>query len=424
MTTRLLRVLLVATVLLAALQVAKRYMALRVALAHPDTPGLERALDWDPSNPDLHFMLARLYRDIPGLRDSDAAREHAELAAQLSPYSWRARSQLAQLYEVAGLDKQAEQAYLETIELNPLAAKDHWRLANFYLRSGAAVEAYPLIRVALASDPSLLTAGWSLLSKLGTDLEQIDAIWPLDRDARLLLLRKLVSEHRTLRDPSLHDFVCSAWDSLRETGPMPTAEESSFFLDYLLEIGYREEAQRRWIEIATANGLRDELYESQRNLVWNGRFELPLTRVALDWQVSDSEDFSARRAPGEGNLDSTALRMDFRGLENLEFAGVRQSVGVEPDTRYELFYHARSLDLTTDEGVFIEVLETRLQRRLVASEKTLGTTPWTPARLSFETPAQTRVVEIQVRRNRSRQIDSRLAGIYWLDSVSLNPSSP
>ena len=391
MTARLLRLLLAAAMLLAAWQVGRRYMALRIALATPAAAGFERALDWDPANPDLHFMLAGLYRDVPALRDADAAREHGERAAELSPHSWRAQSQLAQLYEVAGLDEEAERAYLRTIELNPLEAADQWRLANFYLRSGELDRAYPPLEVALAADRSLWEPGWTLLSKLGASLTQIDLVWPESRSARLLLLESLVRDRQTVRDPALSTFLSSSWDRLLATGKAPTPQESAFFLDYLLETDRADEARRRWVEIATANGIRDEAFESRQNLIWNGRFEIPLTQIAFDWRIVRSEAFTVRTAAGEGHLGSTALRIDFRGVENREFAGVRQRVSVRPGIGYELFYQARSLGLTTDEGVFLEIWAPDQQRRLMASEKTVGTSPWSPALLTLRDPTRNRV---------------------------------
>lgn len=423
MTARILRLLLAVALLLAAWQVGRRYLALRTALAQPEAAGFERALRWDPTNPDFHFMLAMLYRDVPSLRDAEAARRHAERAAELSPYSWRAQSQLAQLYEVAGLHDQAEHAYLRAIELNPRGAGDQWRLANFYLRAGEIDRVYGPLRSALAADGSLWGPGWTLLSKLGVGLEQIDLVWPETRKARLFLLRTLVRERQSVRDPNLPAFLRSTWQRLQDTGEALSPPEASFYLDYLLETGSADEARRSWIDIATRNGLRDEAFESGRNLVWNGRFELRPTASPLDWRITASEAFAVRFVPGEGTYGSTALRIDFAGTENLDFAGVRQRLVVQPDARLELSYQARSLELTTEEGVFLEVWDPVRRRRLLASGKVRGTNPWTRVLLSFETPPESAIVEIRLRRSRSRQIDSRLAGTLWLDNVSVKRRS-
>ena len=160
-----------------------------------------------------------------------------------------------------------------------------------------------------------------------------------------------------------------------------------------------------------------------RSALANGDFERPLTPSPLDWRLASSPAYSIRLAEGEGFEASAALRIDFKGTENLNFSGVRQQVVVEPGLEYELSFRLRSEDLTTEQGIYLEVVEAAGSRRLMETEPILGTTSWTAYGGKFFL-ADGSTVWIRLRRQPSRRIDNLFRGHIWLDHVRLEARKP
>lgn len=115
------------------------------------------------------------------------------------------------------------------------------------------------------------------------------------------------------------------------------------------------------------------------------------------------------------------MLIEFLGTENLNFAGVQQQMLVEPGTTYNLTAQLRTEDLTTDQGVYLEVLPGGGGSRLLKTDPLFGTQEWQSLGGLVEVPENVHTVVIRLRRNRSQQIDSRIAGKIWLDSVRLGP---
>ena len=405
----------------AAWRIVPRYIATQIAFGTTETARLELAAEWDPENPDYPYLLGRYYRDVPGLRDLETARFHSERAAQLAPWGWRAHWQLAQLYELLGDRPKAEEALRRTTELNPRDPKMQWRLANHYVRTGELERMVPPLAAAVAGDRSLLDPALGLLLKTGADLDSIESVWPTGPADRLVLLQGLVRRRGEDQpaDPGLEEFLLAEWNRLLADPEPPAVREGTFFIGHLVDTGSLDAARRAWIQLAEVNGIEDPEFQTGDNLLWNGRFELPLSRSPIGWRINERPGFTAAVAPGEGVYDSAALRIDFDGSKNLELSSVRQTVFVAPGEGHELTYQARSAGLTTDQGVLLEVVDPVGRRLLWRSEPLLGTSPWSRVLASFDVPAETDRIEVSVRRLRSRQIDNRLAGSFWLDNVSV-----
>lgn len=439
----LFRVLLPLAMAVAAWRVVPRLVALELALADPSPTGLERALAWDSENPDLPFMLAGYFGDVPKIQDLTKATQYAQRAAALSPHSWKAQGQLAQLLEVAGLEAEAESAYLRTVALSPRDGIVSWRLANFYVRSGELDKVFGPLAKAVAAEPSLLRPAFSLLIKLETDLAAIDAIWPDDPASRWFLFGELLRQPGLFAVEPLDTYLQAQWEHLlalspavgdeRSAGePAGTVAQGAPYVAYLLGTGHlgghrpaaaaaaaAGEARRIWSALAASNQMADPAFASAENLVWNGRFELPLVDGPLAWRIERSPAWRVTAAAKEGLDDSTALRIDFNGKENLSFAGVRQTVLIDPGKRYELSFELRSRELTTDRGLAVEVYSPQDRRVLARSDEIRGTRRWSRTVLTFAAAADVDRVELRLQRARSLQLASRLAGTVWLDDVRM-----
>jgi hypothetical protein len=163
------------------------------------------------------------------------------------------------------------------------------------------------------------------------------------------------------------------------------------------------------------------------NLVWNGGFELPVFGVGLDWHVSPGETHSVRLAAGEGSSGSTGFRIDFTGQANPDVVVLEQTVPLTSGREHRLAFRARSRSLTTDRGIYLQVVDPSTSSPLVASPEIRGTKDWEEVVLLIPADGSSRdirAVRFKLRRDRSWRIDNKLGGSVWLDDVAIRPVGP
>jgi hypothetical protein len=84
----------------------------------------------------------------------------------------------------------------------------------------------------------------------------------------------------------------------------------------------------------------------------------------------------------------------------------------------------KAQELSTDQGVFLEVISREPGRRLVATEPLLGSTGWTTISARFTLSEETNRALVRLRRRPSQQIDNRIRGKVYLDSVRIEQVRP
>ncbi len=404
-------------ILAAGWRVLQQFRAAQIARHRPTPEGLLEAIRLDPDGPGYHFRLGVAYRDVPELRNPGQAKGYLEAAVALNPYNWRYQRELAQLYELSGQIREAEDAFLRAVEWSPRSGSYRWRLANFYLRNRSLDKAVPQLELALAADRRLLEPALGLLLKAGASYQLVDRVWPDDHEARRGLLRLLCQRQPTPGEPPSRGFLRQLWDRLLAgTEPTPLAD-GQVYLERLMKDHRFGEARARWIELANSNRLSDARFERAQNLIWNGDFEMPFAQTGLGWRVRDANGYSATQTEGEGLGGSGSLRIAFDGSLNLGFKGVQQRVIVDPGRSYRLAFRARTEDLSTDQGVFFQVQDGSSRRQLLATQQLLGSMPWTSYDSTFM--ADSSWIWVLLRRKPSLRFDNRLGGVLWLDSVVL-----
>ena len=400
------RVLLTTLILAAGWKTVHQLIGYQIFETVPTVEGLQEALRWDAQDPKSHFQLGVLYRDRLANHDLEKAQAHLEKAVDLNPYSWQYWLELGSCYELSRRLDDAEQAYLKALNLNLRAASYRWRLANFYVRTGKLNAVLEQLRVALILDPSYRKATLKLLWKLGAREAEIEPIWPLDQDSQLVFLHFLVKQDGDAR------FVAKHWTDLLK-GPHPLSlDQGVFYIDHLLRKDRHEAVRTHWIHLMQANGLEDMAFRQKENLIWNGAFELPVSSQGLGWRISSSPAFSIVQA-------EKGLRIDFSGTQNTDFSGIWQVVMVDAGAIYELSLRFRSEDISTEQGVYLEVVDGRTGALLLNTEPILGSKPWQSYSGRFRVPSGTQLLSIRSKRRLSRRIDNLLRGTLWLDTVLL-----
>lgn len=420
-----LRTLLIAALLFAGWAVLQRSRAMLAAQPERGVAGLERAVEIAPEAPEHHFLLGMAYRDLPGTGDPMSARSQLRSAVRSNPYAWRYWLELSRMQELMGDIDMAERSLRVAVRLNPISGTYRWRLANLLLRRGSAAEAVAEVAEAVRLEPQLAEPAVTLLLKFGVEDDVIRGLLPQDRSALLRLLQTMVSQAKqSSSDPVVvsaegADLLDDLWDRLRADPDPISVDEGRPYVDLLFVSGDYQKALQAWIDLASVNERTDLDFERGKNRVWNGAFELETMGSPLGWRIGRNGPFESRRSTGEGFDGTAALEVEFLGTENLAFGEVSQELLLQPGETYRLTLKLRSEDLSTDQGVFVEVLARGPSGLLAITEPVLGTRDWVATETEFTVPAGSGRAMIRLRRRQSQQIDNRLRGKVWLDSVKI-----
>lgn len=410
-----LRVGLTLLLIVAGWRAFHRLVALRVAEVFPTIAGLQQALAWDPSEPRLHFQLGLDSRDLVESRDLEQARRSLERAAQLNPWAWRYRMELARLYEMLGDDERAEREWLAACARNPIGATYHWRLGNFYLRQGPLERALPSLARALDLKPALFATTALLVVKAGATGPQLDRLLPDDRPSRHRLLQFLVAQWRDTdgREPATA-LIDGEWQGWMASAEPPVPAEGAFYVSHLLRRGSFAAARQVWIELQGESAGAPPDYRRGRNYVWNPGFDGRPSGTELDWSLRSEGAVTARLAAGAGRDGSSALEIALRGADDRELRGLRQWVVTGPERAYRVSFDVRWENVTSE--VFLEAADAEGGRSLWRSEGFAGSGGWRPVTGSF---ARSEPGESIVLRWRGERSAGPVSGTLWLDDVVL-----
>jgi hypothetical protein len=173
-------------------------------------------------------------------------------------------------------------------------------------------------------------------------------------------------------------------------------------------------------QVPAAKMLWSRLREDTPQRVDDGGFEREPLQAAFGWRFMTLPEVAMEwcgQLPYQGNC---SLRLKFRGDRNVDFAHVGQIMPVTPGRTYRLQFARRSRNLTTDQGVYLEVSGYGCQGFLARSRPVKGDSPWEEEELAMTVPAACEAVTMRVRRKASLRFDNKISGEYWLDAVTLN----
>ncbi len=413
---------LISTLLLLAAggQAFQRLVALRMAEVFPTRDGLEGALAWDPSEPDLHFRLGLLRRDHLEVRDLEEARRSLERATQLNPWAWRYRMEIARLYEITGDDEGAEREWMAACARNPIGADYHWRLGNFQLRQGSLERALPSLARALALKPALFASTALVAVKAGATGEQLDRLLVGDRASRHRLLQLLVAQERETGAPGPSTaLIGRQWREWMASSTPPQPDEGAFYVSHLLRRGAFAEARRILIDLWEESGGAPLDYRLGRNVVWNPTFDDRPSRTELDWTLSSRGSVMAQVVPGAGRDGSSALRIVLDGAADTELRRLRQWVVLGPEGEHRLSFAVRWEGLTA--AIFLEASELEDRGLRWRSEGFSGSGGWRSVEAELVGAEAGQGLALRWRAERSSQL---LSGTLWLDDLAVRPQQP
>jgi hypothetical protein len=88
--------------------------------------------------------------------------------------------------------------------------------------------------------------------------------------------------------------------------------------------------------------------------------------------------------------------------------------------QYQFSAYVRTKDLSTDQGLSFNVVDTEAPNRLnFTSEQFLGTNDWKRVAQAFEVVPGTGLVQVSLVRKPSLRFDNLIRGTVWLDSITI-----
>ena len=380
-----------------------------------EVQSLEAALTYDPSQADVHTRLGVYYLYDPFLFDPSQAVHHFETAVQLQPFDASAWSNLGHAYEQQNDLVRAEHAYRVGIELAPHYFYPRWALANFLLRRGDLPGAFTELRRVADIYPDSIgnicelvkqTTGddAGVLAEFGTSLRSGRAKWQI--------CQCLIARAESQRAVDL-------WKTLAENDPVRT-ETGNSLVAWLSNRGQWLLAHTVWQEV-----VRHEHSDvSPAGLsFWNGDFEYEATGGLFDWSIISSDAVEARLDTLRWHQGGQSLLLDFKQHQKVSFSGVSHALWVQPSTRYRLRFYYQTEGLSQPNGLAVLLSDTEGPGRFSVQSDPLGNEDhWTSKDIVFETPAEPRILRLQIVRRPVGQIYDYIEGRVWFDSFGLEPT--
>jgi O-antigen ligase len=309
----------------------------------------------------------------------------------------------------AGRDADAEYCFSQAQVLGPHIPPILMQAADFYYETRRTDRAFERMARVLADTDTYdgVIFGWYAQKKLPVSEVLAHGLPPGPRAA----------------DPYMRDLIAGdstgtkeawLWITARSLGDGRLARE---YLEYLFGKRDYQAAAYAWKRYLgpRANGYLEY------NWVFNGDFESGISDSPFDWRINVRDGVSAAEDTQVAHTGSRSLRIHFEGKENLEYNDVGQVAFVKPG-RYRFEAYVRSDGITTDKGIGFHIYDRESGSRLdVRTEELTGTHDWTRLDRIVSVPAGTRLLEIEVSRQRSLKFDNQIGGTVWIDSVELSP---
>ncbi|MGA6924326.1 MAG: hypothetical protein WBY88_01525 [Desulfosarcina sp.] len=275
------------------------------------------------------------------------------------------------------------------------------------------------------------------------------------RWSQALLARELAVEatfYRSINDLlSRQTLVQDALQLLHthldgQTSTVITALEPAYlpaYLDWLMRWGMAEESGAVWqimasdAEVDKATALRyahfllshkriDAAVEIWRSAtgttgLTNPGFESDISSQGFDWRYWGEKDggWELKRTHSESAEGDYALRIDFKGAENISFQHLYQIVPTPPGKAYRFSYRWKTRGITTDQGPFVEIFSYDGQALYHKGDIMSATHDWQAGDITFTVPADCRATVVRLRRLPSMRFDSKIRGTLWLDDFRL-----
>jgi tetratricopeptide (TPR) repeat protein len=326
------------------------------------------------------------------------------------PYRW---AELGDAFLEAGQNEDARYCFARVLTLAPHSAAFLMRVAEFHFQIGENQKALSVTARILALVPDYDSAIFDDYIRSDNRVEDtLQFGLPEGNRAGKSYLRFLIGAGR-LEDAQ------HTWDWLVEHEYADDALAGEY-VGFLIRQGHPEWAASAWAKIM---GARADDYDESTYL-FNGDFESDLTQSPFDWNVAQAEGVDVTRDCTIAWTGECSLRISFAGTHNLDLAAASQLAFIRSGA-YRFHAFIRTEDLTTDQGVRFRISDAEVPARLDdVFGQFIGSSPWSSVDHDLIVARQTRILRIEMIRQKSVKFDNKVNGTAWIDHMKLEPITP
>lgn len=360
------------------------------------------AVNLDAGNPDSHYVRATILE----ASDLSAAIDEYYQAAIARPNDYVLWLSLARAREFNGETAGAVAAARQAVPLAPDYAQPHYQLGNILLRAGQKNEGFKELRLAGASNPTLMPGIIDLAWRLsgGNVQSVVQAIAP-GRPEAYQALGQYFRDHKEV-DAAIAMYVAAG---------SAARQDRLSYLGELIAAKRFKEAAGLWAvgrqAGATPGVMVDPGFEQESNL----------SEPGFAWRLGDTPrgfHLSLDTAnPREGH---TSLKAEFNGDPDPGSPIITQLVLIEPRAHYRLRFAVRSESIVSGGLPEVVVIDANTKSALGHSgELPRATDGWRDYTIEFDSGPSASAVQIALQRERCDRSPCPIFGRLWLDDFSL-----
>ena len=348
----------------------------RYALIANSIPAADEAVRISPSDPDAHRTRAKVLGRLGMTAEASESLESATSLRYRDDYLWL---ELGNAREEIGDTAGALVAVDQAVRWAPYYAHTHWQRGNLLLRMGRTAEAFAELRTAATANrsylPNLIDLAWAMSRG---DLKTAEQLIQLNDDAERLALLHFLTGRKAFRAAF---EVRNGLNSVKVGGPT----------------------------------------------IFNGGFEEPilLNEAGFGGWLLSPEQTKNKLAidVSEESAGTRSLQISFGGEWNPGTPLLSQTVIVEPNKSYRMFFSVMAKDLATGGPPVFTVNDAANNQLLGKSENfPSGTSGWVKLNFAFTTLATSEAAVIRLQRNNCDSSPCPIFGTLWLDEVSIELS--
>jgi hypothetical protein len=363
----------------------------------------QRAIALMPDQAEYYARLAFLAAD----NDPRTARDALRRAVALNPWDARSWIELGLGAEAEGDPTTSLQCLLRAAEVNK-EFLPRWSLANYYFRRNDVAMFWFWTKQAAAMVYGDALPMFRLCGKVEEDGRLIDRLEIRNPAVRAGYLSYLLSQNRV-------DLIGSVVHRLLEEKRQADVPLLLTACEYLIGARRVDQAVEIWNRLADAGSVpfRTPAGEGGQLLI-NGSFAVPPTLLGFDWRLPVVEGIGVSREE-----EPLGLRLTFSGREPEDCEALEQLVPVRGKTSYQLTFAFRTQGIPSGAGLAWRIADAATGT-VLKEGPSLASETETQAHLSFETPAECRLVRLSLRYRRSPGT-TRMEGFLVLRNVALEP---
>ena len=385
--------------------------------------GLEKAIHYTPENAWYHYLLGRFYEsDLKELNLKKAVESYRE-ALRLNPLDSRVWIVLARAYEGLGMEREADLSISKAVIVNPNNSDLRWEAGNFYLLRKNADRAFQNLREYLLLKPGNQNMVYDLSERLASENRYIlSNLIPPSYNYYKGYLSYLISNNKLVK-------AREVWNVISEGKEI---EKGLYlkYIDFLISNSEYSEARKFWIsalnyfgDIKNSEPLSGDA--GSEDILWNGGFEKVPIDGGFDWKVGKAEGakiFIDNDIHREG---LKSLSIVFDGKHNPDLVAASQVIILKPDTTYTLRGYIKTENLTTTNGIFIDITGHNQAKGSCgkglykATDTVTGTNHWKEVLADFRIPSDCYAGIISIKRQRSTKFDNKIGGSAWVDKITI-----